>query len=193
MLRADVEDLASRSLQAALVERYKAFPDQMRLVTAELANKGIARSGYAFTVISNAALKECDLRVDIAANELQRAAESKGVRYDKDLGKDLGAALEANTQNLCANIETAAASMLRLVPNAGEALGRFQSGLQMARTARLAKGRADLEHYAESLHSRDQERARQSRLKVWQGVVIAAISAALALFGNWIAHLLHLV
>jgi hypothetical protein len=53
----------------------------------------------------------------------------------------------------------------------------FQSAVQEAVRGRLYRGRTDLEHYAESVHTREREQARAARLKVWQGSIIALISA----------------
>lgn len=192
MLRRDVVDLASRSLAGALVEPKNAFPRKIQAIKAELAAKGIA-GGPAASIVSDAARKECESRIDIATDELRRAANSKGVRYYGTLGKDLSDALtEMISQGLCADVQALSVTAFHVVPNARSGLGMFHSALQSAEHSRLFKSRTDLEHYAESLHTVERERAREFRLKLWQRLVAAtigaAIGAALTLLLQSISH-----
>lgn len=52
----------------------------------------------------------------------------------------------------------------------------------------LNKGGTDLEHYAESLRTRERDQAREVHIKLWQAFAVAVLGAALALLGQWIAH-----
>ena len=156
-----------------------------------MAAKGIV-GGQSIRPVAGVARAECEERVETATAELQRAADSKGVRYQRGLAKDLGDALGELTQNLCQDVEAVGTTALHIIPTARAGVGMFQSAVQDAVRGRLYKGRTDLEHYAESLHTRDRERARAARLKLWPAITVAVISAvagaALALLVQWIVH-----
>lgn len=70
-----------------------------------------------FSRIAEAATRECEIRMDLAATELQRAADSKGIRYVKTLGKDLGQALEEISQDRCADVAAISKQALSAIPN----------------------------------------------------------------------------
>ncbi|MGB8964807.1 MAG: hypothetical protein WCB99_04105 [Candidatus Cybelea sp.] len=196
MLSLDVKDLASRSLEAELPERRAAFPIGVRRILEELATRNIGRSGASVTAVTDAAVAECRTRIDIATAELQRAADSKGVRYYVTLGADLGTALVELSQNLYGDVDTAGRTTLPAVaPNASSAAGMFQSSIQEAVGQRLNKGKTDLEHYAETLRTRERQRSEEAKLqfreRVVSGVIGGVIGAAATFLVQWIAHLLH--
>lgn len=183
MLRRDVQDLASKSLAAAIIPRREAFPEEIHEILVEAAAKNVV-GGPTVTAINRAAVSECELRVGIAAAELQRAAESKGIRYRKELVGDLGTALEEITQDICDSVQGATVKGLSAFPGAGTKAGMLQSVLQMTRHTSLARKRTDLEHYAESLHTKQRERAREYWLKIWQAIVLLIVGAII----GWLAH-----
>jgi hypothetical protein len=143
VLNRDISDLAARSLAATLNERRTAFPRKIQAIQADLAAKGIV-GGPTLSLVSDAAQTECEARIDIATAELQRAAESKGVRYRPGLAKDLGDELSELTQNLCQDVEAVGTTALHVIPNAKGGVGMFQSAVQEAVRGRLYNARIDL-------------------------------------------------
>jgi hypothetical protein len=127
-LRSDVFDLASESLSAALLPRQREYPSRTRKILAEMASRGI-HGGPTAMLMSREAIDEIEKRVEIATKELERATESKGVRYYKNLGTDLGEALQRLCDGRYNDVLSDFNTLSNTLPNPAGSRADFGSGL----------------------------------------------------------------
>lgn len=152
-LRKDVVDLASESLTSDLLPRQREYPSRTQKVLSELAARGIA-GGPSANLTGREAIDEIETRIEIATKELERAADSKGLRYNKNLGADLGAALDQLCEGRYNDVLADFDSNANALPNPAQTKSAY--GEIFSRTAQnaLRKGKSDLLHYAEQLKTK---------------------------------------
>jgi|GEM_PF-4714408 len=143
-LRQDVYDLAAESLNAALLPRQKEFPSKTQAILERLASRGIV-GGPTYALLAKQCSEEIVVRVGMAADELRRAAESKGVRYHRDLARDLDSALDKLCQGRWNDVFSNFTYQARTVPTYNTQVQQEYDFI-FARTAddALRKGKADL-------------------------------------------------
>lgn len=154
MLRQDVVDLASESLNAIFLTRQKEYPDNTRRVLERLAFRGIV-GGPTYSLLGRQAYNEITQRASIVADELRRACESKGVHYHKSLTLELNDALDQLALGRWNDVLADWSHKARAVPTFGPAVQTEYDGL-FARTAgdALRKGKSDLSHFTAQLRTR---------------------------------------
>lgn len=185
MLPERVSRLATESFGALLQERRRLFSDEINRIVVELAAKGI-RGGPTLTMFYRAAIAEIALRKELAAAEVQRAAESAGIRYYPKLADDLTETLQRITKDRMSDVLALVRQKLHTSPNAGAAVQRFD-GMVIGHIASRDKGYTDLHHFAESLQTK-RGSGRRSALSAIGLVLLGAVAAEVA---RWVFGLVE--
>ena len=187
MLRRDVVELASASLASELGPRRGELIRSTQRVMERLAVNGI-QGGPVFSALAEVCVPEITQRVGIAARELQRACESKGVSYYSNLYADIQAALDELCSGIYEDVFGRFADLARAIPLPQEPIqAEYRASFAAVANAAILRGRSDLEHFAEQLATKRGVTRRQAIT----GAVLFIGGAAVTEAVHWIFQLLN--
>jgi hypothetical protein len=155
-----IQEMAASSLSGELARRQGTFRHTLLNLVTQLAAKGI-HGGPTAALFADAAANEINERIDIAIQEVLRAAQSTGVRFYAGLADDLGRVLEQITEGRWNDVLSSTRDQLRAHPNPSGIQRDVEMTLTGIPASRIAKGKTDLRHFAESLSTRQRATNRE--------------------------------